>query len=79
MDGLDGHQLRELIREAAKVKSKEIGHVRLKGAYSFIEIPSELTERVLQSFKGVSYHGRRVRVEIQNEPVEFPKKKKYRY
>jgi hypothetical protein len=67
----------ELITKATKIKSKEISDLRLKGAYSFFEAPKTYSELIMQSFRGVSYQGRRVRVEIQNEREAFPKKKKH--
>ena len=77
MDGLGDREMIELITKATKIKSKEISALRLKGAYSFFEAPKTYSELIIQSFRGVSYQGRRVRVEIQNEREAFPKKRKH--
>ncbi len=77
MDGLGDRDMIELITKATRIKGKEISGLRLKGAYSFFEAPKTYSELIIQSFRGVSYQGRRVRVEIQNEREAFPKKKKH--
>ncbi len=77
MDGLHERDMIDMISKATSIKGKEISGLRIKGAYSFFEIPKNYSEMIVQAFKGVSYQGRRVRVEIQNEREAFPKKKKH--
>jgi len=77
MDGLHERDMIDLISKATRIKGKEISGLRIKGAYSFFEVPIYHRELIMSAFKGVSYHGRRVRVEIQNEREAFPKKKKH--
>jgi ATP-dependent RNA helicase DeaD len=67
MDEVMVPQLLELIDRTAGIKGKEIGNIKLKGAYSFFEIDPKLTPKVLNSFKGIEYKGRQVRVEVKNE------------
>ena len=67
MDDVMVPQLLELIDSTAGIRGKEIGNIKLKGAYSFFEIDPRHTSKVLQAFKGIEYNGRKVRVEVQNE------------
>jgi hypothetical protein len=78
MDGLREREMIELIAKATRIKGKEISGLRLKGAYSFFEAPVHYRDLIMAAFRGVSYQGRRVRVEIQNEREAFPKKKKHK-
>jgi len=78
MDNVGPKDLVEMIKQVGTVKAHEIGDIRLKGAYSFFEVPTSVSQRVVQSFNGFVFRGRRVRVEIQNERQEFPKKKAHK-
>lgn len=78
MDNVSPKDLVEMIKQVGTVKAHEIGDIRLKGAYSFFEVPASVSQRVVQSFNGFVFRGRRVRVEIQNERQEFPKKKSHK-
>lgn len=75
MDNLGAKELVEMVKQVGNVRPHDIGDIRLKGAYSFFELPANQSQRVVQAFNGFVYRGRRVRVEIQNERQEFPKKK----
>ncbi|MBK7443320.1 MAG: DEAD/DEAH box helicase [Bacteroidetes bacterium] len=78
MDNVGAKDLVEMIKQVGNVRSHDIGDIRLKGAYSFFEVPANVSQRVVQAFNGFVYRGRRVRVEIQNERQEFPKKKAHK-
>ncbi|HRG29673.1 MAG TPA: DEAD/DEAH box helicase [Chitinophagales bacterium] len=78
MDNLGAKELVEMVKQVGNVRPHDIGDIRLKGAYSFFELPANQSQRVVQAFNGFVYRGRRVRVEIQNERQEFPKKKAHK-
>ena len=78
MDNLGAKELVEMVKQVGNVRPHDIGDIRLKGAYSFFELPANQSQRVVQTFNGFVYRGRRVRVEIQNERQEFPKKKAHK-
>ena len=67
MDNLGAKELVEMVKQVGNVRPHDIGDIRLKGAYSFFELPANQSQRVVQAFNGFVYRGRRVRVEIQNE------------
>jgi len=67
MDGVMVPQLLELIDHICGIKGKEIGNIRLKGAYSVFEVDPKHTAKVVNAFKGTEYKGRQVRVEVQND------------
>ena len=78
MDHMVEKDLVEMIKQVGGLKPNEIGDIRLKGAYSFFEVPANMSEKVVRAFNGFIFRGRRVRIEIQNERQErndFPKKK----
>lgn len=75
MDHLIVKDLVEMVKQVGGLKHYQIGDIRLKGAYSFFEVPANESERLVKAFNGFVYRGRRVRVEIQNERIEHPKKK----
>ncbi len=64
MDNIDKSKMLELIDEFTGLEKKDIGHIDLKGAYSFFEVDKALIDKVLKGFVGAEYQGRQVRVEI---------------
>jgi ATP-dependent RNA helicase DeaD len=67
MDGLDKGRLLSLICDRSGVKSKEIGKIDVKGAYSFFEVEKASTAVVREHLHGFEYRGRIVRLEITGE------------
>lgn len=78
MDELSEEKLLSIIRQATQLKAKEIRNLKLKGAYSFFYIEDQFVNQVVHAFKGASYRGRRIRVEVQNENEERRAKKPHR-
>ncbi|MBX7108304.1 MAG: DEAD/DEAH box helicase [Chitinophagales bacterium] len=78
MDELTEEKLLSIIRQATQLKGKEIMNLRLKGAYSFFYLDDQYVNAVVHAFKGASYRGRRIRVEVQNENEERREKKPHR-
>ncbi len=78
MDHLTVKDLVEMVKQVGQLKHYQVGDIRLKGAYSFFEVPSNTSDKLVHAFNGFVYRGRRVRVEIQNERMEFPKKKAHK-
>ncbi|MBA3649213.1 MAG: DEAD/DEAH box helicase [Chitinophagales bacterium] len=74
MDELNEDQLVTMVKNYSHLKPKEIMDVKLKGAYSFFCVESNHVDSVLHGFKGAAYRGRRVRVEVQNEDEQRPKR-----
>ncbi|MEZ5014491.1 MAG: DEAD/DEAH box helicase [Chitinophagales bacterium] len=75
MDQLSPKGLMDMISEVSGIPHNQFGDVRLKGAYSFFEVPDAMTGRVRESFRRIHYRGRNIRVELQNEQEAFPRKK----
>ena len=46
---------------------QEVGHIDLFGKFSYIEVPEEDAELVMESLDGTSYHGRQVRCNDADE------------
>lgn len=78
MDELSEEKLLGIIRQATQLKGKEIMNLRLKGAYSFFYLDDQYVNAAVHAFKGASYRGRRIRVEVQNENEERREKKPHR-
>ncbi len=66
MDHLSPKDLLNMFCQVGKLKPHQIGDIRLKGAYSFVEVPGQSTQQIVRSFNGFIYKGRRVRVEIRS-------------
>jgi ATP-dependent RNA helicase DeaD len=64
MDNIDKSKMLEVIDEFTGLEKKDIGHIDLKGAYSFFEVDKALIDKVLKGFVNAEYQGRQVRVEI---------------
>ena len=47
---------------------QEVGHIDLLGNFSYIEVPEEDAERVMQALNGTTYKGRDVRCNDADEP-----------
>ncbi|MCY7409695.1 MAG: DEAD/DEAH box helicase [Chitinophagales bacterium] len=67
MDEVHVGTLLSLIDQYCGVKGKEIGNIKLKGAYSFFEVPPQHVKKVIDGFNGKEFHGRRIRVEEQDQ------------
>ena len=79
MDHIGPKDLLVMICQVGKLKAHQIGDIRLKGAYSFIEVPANASQTIIQAFNGFIYRGRRVRLEIRNDKEEsFSEKRRYR-
>jgi ATP-dependent RNA helicase DeaD len=78
MDQLSEEKMLALIRQATQLKSKDIMNLKIKGAYSFFHVEEPFVNTVVHAFKGASYQGRRIRVEVQNENDQPREKKVHR-
>jgi ATP-dependent RNA helicase DeaD len=74
MDNIDKSKMLEVIDEFTGLEKKDIGHIDLKGAYSFFEVDKALIDKVLKGFVSAEYQGRQVRVEItESKPAKKSK------
>ena len=64
MDGLEVGDLLGLICDYGDIDKTKIGKIDLKGAFSFIELEKDVTEKVFKGFEGVEVRGRKVRLEM---------------
>lgn len=67
MDGLDVGKLLGFVCDKSGLTKKDIGHILLKGAYSFIEVEPTVAEQVKANLAGYDYRGRIIRVEVTEE------------
>lgn len=51
----------------AKISGKAIGKIDLKGVYTFFEVEDSEVNKVFESFKGVDFKGRQVRIELSGD------------
>lgn len=54
------------IAREARIKGKEIGKIDIYEKYSFIEVPIELSEKVINKVNGIKIKGNKVRIEQSN-------------
>src|SRR5690606_10926896 len=50
------------------ISGKSIGRIDMKGVFSFFEVEEDNTQKVIDGFKSVDFHGRSVRIEVSGEP-----------
>ncbi len=63
-DGLDAGKMLRLICDISGIKGNSVGRMDIKGVYSFIDIDKEIIAKVLASFEGEVFRGRKVRVDL---------------
>lgn len=51
------------------ISGRSVGKIDLKGVFSFIEIQNTAVEGFFNTFKGIEYNGREVRIEVSGEPA----------
>lgn len=76
MDNIDKSKMLEVIDEFTGLEKKDIGHIDLKGAYSFFEVDKALVDKVLKGFVSAEYQGRQVRVEVTESKSSRTESKK---
>ncbi|WP_035294399.1 DEAD/DEAH box helicase [Clostridium sp. KNHs214] len=54
------------IAREARIKGKEIGKIDIYEKYSFIEVPEEVSEKVIKNVSGIKIKGNKVRLEPSN-------------
>jgi ATP-dependent RNA helicase DeaD len=67
VDEFNRGELLGYICNNAKISGRIVGKIDVKGVYSFFEVPHADTEKVMESFKGVEFKGREVRIEVSGE------------
>ena len=55
------------ISEGTNIPGKKIGNIAIFDAFSFVEVPASLADRVISSLNDMMLHGRRVRVQPAKE------------
>lgn len=63
-DGLDAGKMLRLICDISGIKGNSVGRMDIKGVYSFIDIDKDIIAKVLASFEGEVFRGRKVRVDL---------------
>ena len=67
VDEFNRGELLGYICNNAKISGRIVGKIDVKGVYSFFEVPHADSEKVIESFKGVEFKGREVRIEVSGE------------
>ncbi len=49
------------------ISGKSIGRIDMKGVFSFFEVENEVSDKVIEGFKSVDFHGRSVRIEVSGD------------
>lgn len=66
-DGLDKGGFLAFMDEAYQVDGSNIGRIDMNGAYSFFEVSSMQTERLLAIASDIDFNGRRVKMEVSGD------------
>lgn len=61
--GINEKELCNIISKNAPVKSREITSVDVKDGFSFINVPREKADEVMNKFRGTEYKGRKIKIE----------------
>ena len=69
-DGLDAGKMLRFICDIAGIKGTSVGRMDIKGVYSFIDIDKDIIAKVLASFEGEVFRGRKVRVDLSQAQSE---------
>lgn len=64
VDGFDNSKMLRYICDTANIQGTSVGRIDIKGVYSFIDIEKDITDQVLEAFKGETYNSRPVRVDL---------------
>jgi ATP-dependent RNA helicase DeaD len=75
-DGFFPEQLIELINKNVEGKKVQLGKIDLMKKFSFFEVESESSARVISSLEGIKFRGRKVGVEIAQEDPKPPREKR---
>ncbi len=70
LDGLDRVSLKEYVSKTAEIPTEDVSWVDVKKSFSFIEVKTEVAEKVLAAFKDQSYRGRPIRIESRGNSAE---------
>ena len=69
VDGFYAREIIGLVNNRCPGPKIEMGRIDLRPTFSFFEVPEEETARVLKGMKGFTFKGRRVGVDIAEEPT----------
>jgi len=80
MDHIGPRDLLGVLTQGGRLKPGTVGDIRMKGAYSFVEIPADAVSGVLAFFAdgNIVFKGRRVRVEVQEGAAPMQKKRAHK-
>ncbi len=70
LDEFDKTSLKEYISQTAGISIEEIPWVDVKKSFSFVEVKTEVLDKVMSAFKETSYKGRPVRMESRGNREE---------
>ncbi len=70
LDELNRQSLKEYICKMAEIPAEAITWLDVKKSFSFIELKTELAEKVIKAFAGQTYRGRPVRIESRGNREE---------
>jgi ATP-dependent RNA helicase DeaD len=70
MDGMNRQTLKEYICQTAEIAPETLTWLDVKKSFSFVEVKTELAEKVLAAFKGQTYRGRPIRIESRGNREE---------
>ncbi len=79
VDGFDNSKMLRYLCDTANIQGSSVGRIDIKGVYSFIDIQKEVTDQVMQAFKGETYQNRPVRVDISTGAGSGKKKEPGKY
>jgi len=70
LDEFDKSSLKEYVTKTAELTAEDVTWVDVKKSFSFIEVKTEVVDKVLAAFKDQSYRGRPVRIESRGNREE---------
>ncbi|HYG50266.1 MAG TPA: DEAD/DEAH box helicase [Flavobacteriales bacterium] len=63
-NGINKGALLRKICDAGNVSSNEVGRIDMRDEFSFFEVKTEIARHIFESFKGIEWEGKRLRIEI---------------
>jgi ATP-dependent RNA helicase DeaD len=78
LDGLDRISLKAYVSKEVEIPEDAITWVDVKKSFSFIEVKTEVLDKVMEGFKGKSYAGRPIRIESRGNSSEGIPRERFR-
>lgn len=76
LDKVHPRHILELLKANTPIDLREVEHIDILDKYSFINVPVESVETVVNALNGIDYRGRTLAIEVANAPLKNTRSKK---